>query len=443
MRGDDDEWTPPARACGACDIATYLSNRDEDVTQKKLAIRNWLDAGPLASKAFWLQVASSNGLRVDDWVFIADPKLVEAILRDDKHFSVCEYDRRMRATSGSFYLGMDPPQHDRDAAMGAIIPSWNQYPPKCEPDVAALQSIIETADAACADALGKAGMLGVLAKLTDPDARCRMTFPQLFGPVLDACASKEFGLAGPSSLSFVAWAKELTWYHFRVYANDGADRACARDASGQYAAHVKAAIATMNDAPADPRKDKLREKVTQLREHCPCASDEDVTRALTNILTGALTATTKAFSDALYLYARQQGGRFVWPELADSEPPEFPLYEQIVAQTLSELRRGALDSVYRTFVGTSAQLQGTSLELHKGDRVIVWLGGSLTQDRDNLFGIGLHKCPGMDMAKAMIEGALRALVRLTQARPPTLEREDEVDYVVFAKPELLLPQNQP
>lgn len=438
MHGDGSS-KPPARACG---ISTYLANPKEKAKDKKATIGKWLDAGPQAARAFWSHVAASKGLRVEDWVFIADPAQVEAILRDEKRFSVSEYDRRMRATSGRFYLGMDPPQHDRDAAMGAIIPSWNQYPPKGPPDQAALAPVVQAAEDACRDALGKAGLLGVLAKKTDDDARCRMTFPQLFGAVLDACASQEFGIAGPSSLSLIAWAKELTWYHFRVYANEGADRACAREASGQYAAHVKAQIATMKEEPADPRKDKLQEQVTKLREHCPCASDEDVARVLTNILTGALTATAKAFSDALYLYARQRGGQFVWPERFDNDSTMFPLYEQIVAQTLADFQRGSLDSVYRKFVA-SDQPPAVSVELKTGDRVIVWLGGSLTHDRDNLFGIGLHKCPGMDMAKAMIEGALRALTQLTQSSPPTLEREDEVDYLVFAQPALLLPKSKP
>lgn len=439
MHGDGTS-KPPAHACDPSYIAKYLESDAETAEDKQATIGKWLDAGPRAAKAFWSYVRRANGLRVGSWVFIAAPAEVKAILQDDKQFSVCEYDRRMRATSGRFYLGLDPPQHDRDAAMGAIIPSWNQYPPKGQPDVAALEALVEAAEDACRDALRKAGMLGVLAKRTDPTARCRMTFPLLFGPVLDACISKSFGIAGPSSLSLVAWAKELTLYHFRVYANDAGDRACAREASGQYAAHVKAQIASRADAPSDPRKDKLNEKVTELRAQCPCASDEDLARELSNILTGALTATIKAFSDALCLYARDHGGQFTWPDVSNRDQP-FPLYEHLVARKLADHQRGALDSVYRTFVGNSYPF-GDDNELKTNDLVIVWLGGSLPDDRDNLFGIGLHKCPGMDMAKAMIEGALRALVQLTQTHPPRLEREDEVDYLVFDRPDRLIPQNE-
>lgn len=427
-------------AITASEIAAYLDSFQSDLA-RQAAIGRFLDAGPQATRAFWSYVEGQRGLRVGAWVFIADPAQVAAVLRNDTEFSVCEYDRRMRATSGRFYLGMDPPEHDRDAAMGAIIPSWNQYPPKGARDTAVLHRVMQVAERACREALANAGLLAKLAQLTDEGAVCRASLPQLFGPVLDACAAECFGIAGPSSLSLFLWAKELTWYHFRAYADDAGDRACARQASGQYAAHVKAAIAAIAEPPEGPRKAKLEQIVAKLREHSASASDEDIARVLSNILTGALTATYKAFSDAVILYARSHRGEVPWP--VSRERSLYPLYEQMVSRTLVEHRRGSLDAVYRTFIGAPRPFEGASVDLKTGDRVIVWLGGSLQREPDNLFGVGLHKCPGMDMGKAMIEGALRALARLTSARPPRLERERDLDYLVFAEPDALIAEHQP
>jgi hypothetical protein len=78
-----------------------------------------------------------------------------------------------------------------------------------------------------------------------------------------------------------------------------------------------------------------------------------------------------------------------------------------------------------------------SLTIEPDDLVIVWLGNTLRAP-DNLYGIGMHKCPGMDMGKAIIEGALRALTQLTGDNSPRVEREDEVLYLVFPHPDAVV-----
>jgi hypothetical protein len=93
------------------------------------------------------------------------------------------------------------------------------------------------------------------------------------------------------------------------------------------------------------------------------------------------------------------------------------LYEAIVAARLAEVQRGSLDSIYRTYEGDRS-CHAHAISIEKGDTVIVWLGGTLRRRHDDLFGIGTHKCPGMDMAKAIIQGILLALTALQGSAGP-------------------------
>jgi hypothetical protein len=446
---------PEGQVTSCCSIGARLAELDKLETaaalaEKQAVITSWLDAGPQSARVFWEHVDHAKGLAVGKWKFVADPQLVEQHLLDDTRFSVKEYDRRMRATSGRFFLGMDPPEHDRDAAMGVIIPSWNTFRASATKNAQEIEAVRNRAEQACRAALAGTAQLTQLARLTNPKALCRPQVAAIFGPVLDACSAWSFGLSGPSSTSLALWAKELTWYHFRVYADEAADRSCAREASGQYRAHVLAQIGALDDELHEKvsdeeraRRDKLRTVVARLRQLHAAGSDEAIASALLNILTGSITATLKAFSEGLALYAAVRRdaarGTIVWPEQAQPLASDFPHYDSVIASTLAAVRRGSLDSVYRTYVAKDPTVSDrSSIELNENDLVVLWLGGTLPANPDNVFGIGVHKCPGMDMGKAIMDGALRALCQLKDADSPRIERDGDSLYFVFDNPDALV-----
>lgn len=409
---------------------------------RRLRIGTWLDAGQPAARAFWHYVMGQPGgtLRVGTWVFVAEPEKVVRILQDDARFRVTEYDRRMRSTSGRFFLGMDGDEHRRDREMGRIIPSWND--PNTAPDPTALAQVTATAARAARGVLAFVAHRTELAQLTDPDAPCQVELVELLGPVLDASAAQYFGVPGPSSFSLVAWAKDIAWYHFRAYANDEEDRARAHAASAQYRAHVVALIAQL---PPGDVSSPLGRAVTGIRgvltAKTPGAapSDDDLARNLVGVITGSLTATAKTFGEALAIYGREglvTGKPLSWPAEAATprtvQSPHFPLYDAIIAKSLAAARRGGVDALYRMYDGTEAT--GWP-ELEPGDGIVAWLGGTLPGDSDRVFGIGVHRCPGMDMGKAIMEGVLRTLSAVQ--KPPVLSRSDSGLRLTFDEPAVL------
>jgi cytochrome P450 len=482
------------------DVAAAL-NALETSAAKKKQIGHWLDADRLVAREFWHHVERCGGLKIGDWNFVADPNDVESVLQNaENRFSVREYNRRMRATSGRFFLGMDGTEHDRDAELGRIIPSWNVPHGGSRRDLEALATV-----RAEADRVSRAVLVGLakrtrLARRMNPETPCAITVAELIGTVLDACATRFFGVPGPSSLSLITWAKEITSYHFRVHASEDVDRSRALQASATFRAHVLSLIATSRDSQADEtqsdaetspaaerykrealrlvadQREVLRRNVDAIRsqlQRCStvAVSDDDVARNLIGIMIGSLTATAKGFGEALKAQDLAADGRHIrWADVGRVAPTfaaapasypanqqcpchpaasassqtehvthaesGFALYEAIVAGRLSEVQRGSLDAIYRTYE-SDRNCQLHSITIEKGDTVIVWLGGTLSQQRDNLFGIGVHKCPGMDMAKAIMQGILQVLTVLEGADGPVRAVVDGELYLAFDRVEAL------
>ena len=489
-----DSSIPPQSA--PFDFGEFDALAHDPIEQKRL-IGKWLDDAR-AAPVFWRMVETRGGLEVGDWKFVAEPSEVVRILRDDAQFLVREYDRRMRAASGRFYLGMDGADHERDAALGDIIPSWNApeqssdaYPaPRRAPDHAALAQVVAAAAAASRAVLAGLGRRTRLARLTRPEAPCQCAIAEVLGPVLDACAAVGFGVSGPSAYSLLSWGNDIAQYNFRVNA-DAANRSRARHASALYRAHVLDQIARLNQPAPDPQqpaldeiertpregpygaaqRDALRRCVERLRAHlardeyaaaqasgrddaerrreaparigrAPAAvSDDDVARNLVGIVTGSLGATAKAFTEGLAAYSREQAepaGPIAWP--GPEARLDFPLYELVIARPLARLRRGSLDAVYRTYAGPDQRSR--EIWLRDGDTVVVWLGGTLQESLerlqpDRLFGIGVHRCPGMDMGKAIMHGILQTLSRLHGSDSPRLTRIEGDPALAFARPAAL------
>src|SRR5689334_22604229 len=145
------------------DVSAMFAELDCDKKKEQL-VAKLLDGGYPSAAAFWSHVEKAKGFRIGKWKFVADPVEVEKILRDDKAFQVREYDRRMRATSGRFYLGMDGDEHVADAALGDIIPSWNRSDGTTKEEPVALERVAAVAEAACRAALQLYGQLSLIAK---------------------------------------------------------------------------------------------------------------------------------------------------------------------------------------------------------------------------------------------------------------------------------------
>lgn len=435
------EFPSPMRPDDVGPALAALAN----VEARQRLIGKWLDTDRPTALAFWKYVEAQQGLVVGKWHFVAHPECAANILRDEQRFSVGEYDRRMRVTSGRFFLGMDREEHEQDKKLGEIIPSWNTFQEPAHVDLAALERVRKLADGVTRRVLGSLARTTEIARLTDDRAECRMALVQLLGPVIDACAGEFFGVRGPSAFSLVLWARDITLYLFRAQGDDAIDRSPAQHASGAYRAHLLSLIGSL-PTKSDPAETEpcgpLGQVVAKLREKlraCPHArvSDDDVARNLMGIMTGSISATAKAFSEALLLQPTAADQRIVWPELQSApaacpyHPSQtqarvsFPHYDAAIAAPLARQQRGSLDAIYRRYEGPDGRtIQHHNHPLHKGDRVIVWIGGTLPVDPDNLYGIGTHKCPGMDMAKALLEGVLEVLMSL---RGPDAPRRQLVD----------------
>lgn len=468
MHGQDEYETKRVKLADEArsHVKRALEALEGDVGAQQQLIGRWLDDDRPSAQAFWDYVALCGGLKVGTWNFVPAPTDIESVLNDDRNFSVTEYDRRMSATSGRFFLGMDDPEHVQDRDTGAIIPSWNVRDSKVEPDYEELERVRKEAATACRVLLLELAQRTRLARLLDPAQECRLTIAELLGRVLDASAAAFFGVPGPSSLSLISWAKDITHYHFRVHANDEDDRGRALQASGQFRAHVMALIAELKHPPREQppqskeplsetqqrykdlataqheqHRARLQANVDSIRRVLSkgskrVASDDDVARNLIGIMTGSLTATAKAVDEALKVLATGSDQRIVWSHgvvacpYHGSAPARFPLYVGNVAKALKRVQRGSLDSVYRTYCGEHDRVFGT-ITVQRGEIVVVRLGNTLPSHPDNLFGIGIHKCPGMDMAKAIIDGMLDPLTQLRGDDSPRLRREDGVMYLDF------------
>jgi hypothetical protein len=183
--------------------------------------------------------------------------------------------------------------------------------------------------------------------------------------------------------------------------------------------------------PASDPTGRLQTTVNEIREVLIDSgdahpSDDDVARNLVGIMLGSLTATAKGFGESLVMFGLQSGtGRINWQIGApQSKDAAFPLYEQVVAATLSRSHRGSLDAIYRVYHGPGRTLPN-GLELKQGETVIVWLGAMVAQDPEHMFGIGRHACPGKAMGKAIMEGVLRALHGVPKA-PSIVKIDGEV-----------------
>lgn len=424
---------PPSKAQG---IAAALDDSSKSVEQRQQLIRDWLDEAQTA-RSFWLHVRRQQGLRIGSWVFIADPGQVVNVLNDDVAFSVREYDRRMRGTSGRFILGMDPPEHERDYGVTAIIPSLNA--PGHPTDFAAIERVQEVARRTARAALISVARRGKLRKLLDASVRCGCHSGELFAPVLDRVAYDVFGVEGLSAASLALWSGAIARYHFRPAAQDDLDGSRAQMASREYRAHVLGMIAR-DDNPT------LRKNVATIKRalggsRYESVSDDDAARNLIGVMTGSLTATMRAFEEGVHAYIdwqKQQGlplqlaaaPSIGVPDPRCERPFANSLYERVIAAALAAKQRGSLDTIHRVYIGEPGRKLG-ALELQVDDRVSVWLGGALDEQRDHLFGAGIHRCPGMDMGKAMLNGVLLALNELSQVSPLRASWDQEAKRLQF------------
>jgi hypothetical protein len=410
-------------------VADALAQTGADERTQQRLIQGWLD-DRRAALSFWRFVRRRQGLRAGGYVFVADPAHVEHLLAGDS-CSVIEYDRRMHPTSGRFMLGMDNPEHDRNVSLGVVIRSPNL--PGQTPDLQALSRVrTVSAQAARAVLFGVASRC-ILSRLTQPTTECSCSFAALLAPVLDAGLLDAFGIVAPSKGSLLQWAKDITSYHFRVTVREDLDRQRALLAGAQLREHVLQAI--MNDQRADSTLNRV---VRSLRAAAPGPlTDAEVAVNLVGLMTGALTAPYKTFADGLVLYAEQQVDPHAplgWPEPAPDAL--FPWFDAVLASALVAGERAAPDAIYRVYRGKPVRLD--SVDVRPDDRIVLWMGGRLPERADDLFGIGMHKCPGMDMGKAMLDGVLAVLTTLSDERiAPRVVSEGREPKLVFAHPELL------
>jgi cytochrome P450 len=391
---------------------------------KRALVRGWLDKPQLAA-VFWRYVEQAGGLAIEAgtvegerrWVFVGHPQDALDVMGDDgTKFSVKEYGRRMRATTGEFYLGMDAytDRYKRETEAESIIPE------KPEP--------VSAAACAAAELFLQTWKVRMeLARESEPSEPLRLRVVELLAFVLDRVATRFFGLPGPGAGSLASWGGDTAAHHFR-FAADDRDAAKSHQSAVAYRAHVESVILRARQisegAPVGPEEEPQVRQMQQTLERLARkgtsheASEDEQARNLLGIVTGSLAATIKLFSTGLLAYARpfmQRDSVVSWPQ---SSEQSFALYDAVIAQPLTRIRHGGPDSLYRVYVGderTCRKLPQSSVDspdvvMKKGDLVIAWLGGGLADNGpDFLFGAGPHECPGKTMAKALIEGVLCAL----------------------------------
>jgi Dyp-type peroxidase family len=366
---------------------TTTLSRDE-----RERIQAWLDH-PAWSRRFWEAVQErgqdrgDKGVRVGEYLFVADADEVRTILRNEAgSYSTSEYARRMAPATGEFFLAMDEhtARYRRERATAAFLAEI--------PAAEVARSAAQIAERLFDDAK-RAKLLS-----DDPDGPVVVAVRELLAVVLDGISTQYFGLPGPSPRSLASWGRDLAWYFFRLFPNES-DRAKAILAGQQYRGHVSS-LCTESEAEQDRAR---HERLRTIRERIgdalarpgsdePSAGRDDVARNLLGIVTGSLGATMKLFLEGLGAHlAQHSSGKIAFPERPGS------LYESIIQSALARARRGGPDSLYRV--------------RSDGTKVVVWLGGAQTIDADILFGAGAHACPGSDIAKGMMEGMLEALRR--------------------------------
>jgi hypothetical protein len=272
--------------------------------------------------------------------------------------------------------------------------------------------------------------------------------------VLGAMAARYFGMTDLSAGTLLVWSGAIARRHFR-FETDRIDEMKAREAASLLMAHVLSLIAdareqqrdgTIKNKQSDDPAVKLLGLLDQLRDglertgddvarslSAGRANDHDLARNLIGIALGSMAATAKAVGEAFLFFAGDNIGRgreLIWPGGADllldtSDPTASnSLFSQIIEQKLHAARRGSLDSVYRTYRGEQPWQRG-SLSIAEHDTVVVWLGGAAkTAAIDPLFGAGIHKCPGMDMAKAVMNGVLQVLASAHVV--PSIDDEEQL-----------------
>jgi cytochrome P450 len=179
----------------------------------------------------------------------------------------------------------------------------------------------------------------------------------------------------------------------------------------------------------------------ELQRGGAAVSDDDVARNLIGIITGSLTATAKSFGEGLSSFASRSHdptGRIAWDGATchGSSAPSYPLYERVIARSMQAEHRGAPDSLYRKYVGPDCSRSGQILKA--GDTVVVWLGNGVHGDSERLFGVGVHKCPGKDMGKALMEGMLQTLSSLQGDDSPRISDMGGEAGLTFDHPEALV-----
>jgi Dyp-type peroxidase family len=392
-RARERREVPEISADAASAVASALAQAASD-TDRATLIQSWLDQSDAGAR-FWRYVESEGGLKVGPYVFIADPAQVVQILGDDgSSYSVSEYMARMRPSTGEFMLGRDAHTGDYQRERATL-------------------KILDDVDAESVTKLAAGTVAGVIkqrayfqAFSNDPQGPIRVELRALIAAVLDAVMGNFFGLPGQSSASFAIWGRATARYHFRPIP-DAPDRAKAIQASQEYRSHVTQLLAEARAGSPDPRAARLGQVQSRLRDALDqslprqvTASDDDVARNLLGIVTGALGATMKLLFEGLTLYVREhsRARKLDWAAMHKSGRR----WDDFVT-LLQKARRGGPDVLYRRLP-----------KLYKGapEMAVLWVGGAQRVDRDVLFGVGPHKCPGMDIGIAIIEGLLRGLIAL-------------------------------
>jgi deferrochelatase/peroxidase EfeB len=423
-----------------------LDAKADDLDGQRDLVRTWLDEPKLAT-AFWQWVERRGGYKLGDWVFAAHPRdTYDAMSDDGTSFSVREYGRRMEPTTGRFFLGIDAVEDDyqRESRTAAIVPQGSEARTAIrERTLQFVTGFLQTAFVERVATL----------RIANGQEPARILVTELLARVLDRLASATFGMPGPSFASLAGWGGNIARAHFRVAA-DASDVGKVRQTAIEFRAHVeqmiRQALADEPDADAPDssyeqaraQRDQLRHTLERMRRawtddasltpvdaeqgaHTGCPyhagkpgrptgpTEADLARNLIGIITGSLGATLRLFTSALAGYAALQrnDGWVAWPTSSTRAP-----FDEVVADTCVQLRRGGPDSLYRVYVGEAARAcrmpTGASsvVTMNPGDLVVTWLGGALkAAGPDFLFGAGKHACPGKDMAQGMIDGILQAL----------------------------------
>jgi cytochrome P450 len=238
-----------------------------------------------------------------------------------------------------------------------------------------------------------------------------------------------WGVPGPGSGSLTSWGRQITEPIAKLGLGDiksGQGRQAGKDLRHYMLGLVSEARARARAGKAaDPRFARLLGYFDGVR-----ANDDETARALAGLVVGSASTTAGTFIQGLARYAGLAGNATITglPSLGKNVPGDaapqteatWPLYDQVIAGSLRYLQAAAPDYLYRTYLGKAPEPFSGGPKLAPGDKVIVWLGGAAAIEPDLRFGGGPHHCPGMQMAKAVMEGTLTAL---KEAR--ALERQGE------------------